>query len=403
MHVASLSLTDFRSYPAVELDLEPGATAFVGPNGQGKTNLVEALGYLATHSSHRVATDAPLVRHGAQRAIIRSVVVKDDRRALIELEINPGRANRARINRSPVPRPRDALGLLRTVLFAPEDLALVKGDPSERRRFLDDLLVVRAPRFAAVRADYDRVLKQRNALLRTAAAAKAGRRRSPRRQDDEAAFASAGAGDVQSTLEIWDTHLVRHGAELLAARLDLVEALRPLAAKAYATLAPTSAPADLDYRSSAEEADTGEKLSTDIPTLGTNREVLAERLRAGLAQVRQAELDRGVTLVGPHRDDLLLSLGELPARGYASHGESWSFALALRLAAYDLLRADGGDPVLILDDVFAELDNHRRRRLTEIVAPAEQVLITAAVPDDVPPELAGARFDVTAGSVTRVR
>ncbi|MEZ0074509.1 DNA replication/repair protein RecF [Planotetraspora sp. GP83] len=403
MHVASLSLTDFRSYPAVELDLEPGATAFVGPNGQGKTNLVEALGYLATHSSHRVATDAPLVRHGAQRAIIRSVVVKDDRRALIELEINPGRANRARINRSPVPRPRDALGLLRTVLFAPEDLALVKGDPSERRRLLDELLVVRAPRFAAVRADYDRVLKQRNALLRTAAAAKAGRRRGPRRQDDEAAFASAGAGDVQSTLEIWDTHLVRHGAELLAARLDLVEALRPLAAKAYATLAPTSAPADLAYRSSADDAETGEKLSTDIPTLGTNREVLEERLRAGLAQVRQAELDRGVTLVGPHRDDLLLSLGELPARGYASHGESWSFALALRLAAYDLLRADGGDPVLILDDVFAELDNHRRRRLTEIVAPAEQVLITAAVPDDVPPELAGARFDVTAGSVTRVR
>jgi len=403
VHVASLSLTDFRSYPAVELDLEPGATAFVGPNGQGKTNLVEAVGYLATHSSHRVATDAPLVRQGAQRAIIRSVVVKDDRRALIELEINPGRANRARVNRSPVPRPREALGLLRTVLFAPEDLALSKGDPSERRKFLDDLLVARAPRFAGVRADYDRVLKQRNALLRTAATTKTGRRRGSRKQDDDAAFAAAGAGDVMSTLEVWDSHLVRHGAELLAGRLDLVDALRPLAAKAYATLAPTSAPAGLEYRSSAGEDQADDKLSTDVSVLGTNREDLAERLRAGLAEVRQAELDRGVTLVGPHRDDLLLTLGDLPARGYASHGESWSFALALRLAAYDLLRSDGGDPVLILDDVFAELDDQRRRRLTDIVAPAEQVLITAAVPDDVPAQLAGSRFDVTEGSVLRVR
>jgi DNA replication and repair protein RecF len=401
VYVASLSLTDFRSYPAVELEFEPGATAFVGPNGQGKTNLIEAVGYLATHSSHRVATDAPLVRQGAERAIIRSVVVKDDRRALIELEINPGRANRARVNRSPVPRPREALGLLRTVLFAPEDLALSKGDPSERRKFLDDLLVARAPRFAGVRADYDRVLKQRNALLRTAATTRTGRRRGSRRQDDDSAFAAAGAGDVMSTLEVWDSHLVRHGAELLAGRLDLVEALRPLVAKAYATLAPNSAPAGLEYRGSADEA--GDTLSTDVGNLGKNREDLAERLRAGLAEVRQAELDRGVTLVGPHRDDLLLTLGELPARGYASHGESWSFALALRLAAYDLLRSDGGDPVLILDDVFAELDDQRRRRLTDIVAPAEQVLITAAVPDDVPAQLAGSRFDVTEGSVLRVR
>ncbi|WP_433498794.1 DNA replication/repair protein RecF [Sphaerimonospora sp. CA-214678] len=399
MYVASLSLTDYRSYAEVEFTLEPGPTAFVGPNGQGKTNLVEALGYLATHSSHRVATDAPLVRHGAQRAVIRSVVVKDDRRALIELEINPGRANRARVNRSPVPRPREALGLLRTVLFAPEDLALVKGDPSERRRFLDELLAARAPRLAGVRADYERVLKQRNALLRTVAASGGGRRRSARRQNDEAAFAAAGAGDVLATLEIWDAHLVRHGAELTAARLDLVNALRPMAAKAYATLAPSSGLADLEYRSSTDEG----KLSTDMPPLGISREDIAERLRAGLAEVRRAELERGVTLIGPHRDDLLLQLGELPARGYASHGESWSFALALRLAAYDLLRSDGGDPVLILDDVFAELDVQRRRRLTEIVAPAEQVLITAAAAGDVPPELAGARFDVTEGAATRVR
>ncbi|MER5317814.1 DNA replication/repair protein RecF [Streptosporangium roseum] len=390
MHVANLSLTDFRSYDAVDLGLEPGVTAFVGPNGQGKTNLVEALGYVATQSSHRVATDGPLVRQGAARAIVRSVVVREDRRALIELEINPGKANRARLNRSPVSRPRDVIGLLRTVLFAPEDLSMVKGDPSERRRYLDDLLVARTPRFAGVRADYDRVLKQRGALLRTAAQARRGGR-SGRRADNDAAFAAAGAGDPLSTLEVWDAHLARHGAELLAARLELVEALRPLVAASYAALAPDSAPAALEYRGT---------LSTEE---GTDRATLEERLRAGLLEVRTSEIERGVTLVGPHRDDLFLGLGELPARGYASHGESWSFALALRLAAYDLLRADGGDPVLILDDVFAELDNQRRGRLAGIVAPAEQVLITAAVAADVPAELVGARFDVTEGSVHRVR
>ncbi|WP_449060338.1 DNA replication/repair protein RecF [Planomonospora algeriensis] len=448
MHVAHLSLTDFRSYDAVELALEPGATAFVGPNGQGKTNLVEALGYVATQSSHRVATDGPLVRQGAARAVVRSVVVRDDRRALVELEINPGRANRARLNRSPVSRPRDVIGLLRTVLFAPEDLALVKGDPAERRRFLDDLLVARAPRFAGVRADYDRVLKQRGALLRTAAQARRGGRssaRSGRRAESEAAFAAAGAGDVLSTLEVWNAHLARHGAELLAARLELVEALRPLAAAAYASLAPGSAPVDLAYRSSVSTGSAGSAAgavddggtaptgtagavdsvdaggaaptgaagsATSAGSAGSatsagadtpDRAVLEEALRAGLLEVRSAELERGVTLVGPHRDDVFLGLGELPARGYASHGESWSFALALRLAAYELLRADGGDPVLILDDVFAELDAQRRRRLAELVAPAEQVLITAAVPDDVPAELAGARFDVAEGMVTRVR
>ncbi|MEV0582532.1 DNA replication/repair protein RecF [Nonomuraea sp. NPDC050310] len=411
MHVAHLSLTDFRSYASVELGLEPGVTAFVGPNGQGKTNLVEALGYVATHSSHRVATDAPLVRQGAARAIVRCAVHRDDRRALVELEINPGKANRARLNRSPVSRPRDVIGLLRTVLFAPEDLALVKGDPSERRRFLDDLLVARTPRYAGVRADYDRVLKQRSALLRTAAQARRGGGRSPRRAERDTGFEAAGAGDVLSTLEVWDQHLARHGAELLQARLALVDTLRPMVASAYASLAPTSAPADLTYRSTLSTGGDNEEDGVPVPvgapdtqTLSTDLgKTLEERLRERLAEVRTAELERGVTLVGPHRDDLTLGLGDLPARGYASHGESWSFALALRLAAYDLLRADGGDPVLILDDVFAELDSQRRRRLAEIVAPAEQVLITAAVPDDVPSELAGGRFDVVEGGVTRVR
>ncbi|WP_242882900.1 DNA replication/repair protein RecF [Actinomadura litoris] len=373
MHVAHLSLQDFRSYATAEVSIEPGVTAFVGPNGQGKTNLVEAIGYVATHGSHRASTDAPLVRQGAPRAIVRAGVVKDDRKALIELEINPGKANRARLNRSPIPRPREILGMLRTVLFAPEDLALVKGDPGERRRFMDELLTLRAPRFAGVRSDYDRVLKQRNALLKSAAA----HRRSP-------------GPEVLATLDVWDTHLARTGSELLAARLDLVAALRPLVARAYEALAPASVAADLRYKSSLGE----EELSTD-------RGQLAERMLAVVADSRKQELERGVSLVGPHRDELVLRLGELPARGYASHGESWSFALGLRLAAFDLLRADGDDPVLILDDVFAELDVGRRSRLAEMVAPAEQVLITAAVPADVPSELTGGSYTVSDGQVVR--
>ncbi|MBW8481724.1 DNA replication/repair protein RecF [Actinomadura parmotrematis] len=373
MHVAHLSLQDFRSYATAEVALEPGVTAFVGPNGQGKTNLVEAVGYVATHGSHRAATDAPLVRQGAARAIVRAGVVRDDRRALIELEINPGRANRARLNRSPVPRPREILGMLRTVLFAPEDLAMVKGDPGERRRFMDELLTARAPRFAAVRSDYERVVKQRNALLRSAAA----HRRSP-------------GAEVLATLDVWDAHLARTGADLLAARLELVAALRPLVARAYAELAPHSGAAGLAYKSSLGD----EPLSTDRAQLG-------ERLLKGAAEARKQELERGVSLVGPHRDELQLRLGDLPARGYASHGESWSFALALRLAAFELLRADGDDPVLILDDVFAELDAGRRARLAGMVAPAEQVLITAAVPADVPGELTGAAYTVADGEVRR--
>ncbi|GLZ08784.1 DNA replication and repair protein RecF [Actinomadura sp. NBRC 104412] len=373
MHVAHLSLQDFRSYASAEVALEPGATAFVGPNGQGKTNLVEAIGYVASHSSHRVATDAPLVRQGAPRAIVRAGVVKDDRKALIELEINPGKANRARLNRSPVPRPREILGMLRTVLFAPEDLSLVKGDPGERRRFLDELLTARAPRFAGVRSDYDRVLKQRNALLKSAAA----HRRSP-------------GPEVLATLDVWDSHLARTGAELLSARLELVAALRPLVARSYAAIAPGSDLAGLVYKSSLSETE-----------LSTDRAQLEEQMLAAVAETRRQELERGISLIGPHRDDLVLRLGELPARGYASHGESWSFALGLRLAAFDLLRADGDDPVLILDDVFAELDTGRRSRLAEMVAQAEQVLITAAVPVDVPRELAGNSYTVADGKVTR--
>ncbi|MEU8332455.1 DNA replication/repair protein RecF [Micromonospora sp. NPDC048839] len=376
MYVHRLELVDFRSYERVAVDLQPGANVLTGPNGVGKTNLIEALGYVATLDSHRVATDAPLVRMGATAAVIRCAVVHDGRELLVELEIVPGKANRARLGRSPARRARDVLGALRLVLFAPEDLELVRGDPSERRRYLDDLLVNRQPRYAGVRADYERVVKQRNALLRTAyLARKTGGSR---------------GGDL-GTLAVWDTHLAQHGAELLAGRLELVAALTPHVAKAYDAVAAGRGAASIAYRPSIELSE---------PT--TDRATLTDALTTALAASRSAEIERGTTLVGPHRDELALTLGPLPAKGYASHGESWSFALALRLAGYDLLRADGIEPVLVLDDVFAELDTGRRERLAELVGGASQLLVTCAVDDDVPAALRGARYQVGEGTVRRV-
>jgi DNA replication and repair protein RecF len=383
LYVAHLTLVDFRSYPTAEVSLEPGATAFIGRNGQGKTNLVEAIDYLSRLSSHRVAADAPLVRAGAQRALVRAAVVREGREAVLEVEINPGKANRARVNRAELPRTRDLVGLVRTVVFAPDDLALVKGDPSGRRAFLDDLLVLRAPRLAGVRQDYERVLKQRNSLLKTAGAARRG---------------SSTEDGALSTLGVWDANLARTGAEILAERLRLVTELRPYVGNAYATVArgATTDDAALEYQPSLEIGDL------------TDRTALTERLLEELERRRPDELDRGISLVGPHRDELALTLGNgepstprLPVRGYASHGESWSFALALRLASYDLVRADGDDPILILDDVFAELDSERRAQLAELVAGAEQVLVTAAVSADVPEKLAGTRYLVADGAVTR--
>ena len=379
MYVSHLSLHDFRSYPSVDVSLEAGVTAFVGRNGQGKTNLVEAIDYLSRLQSHRVASDAPLVRAGADQAVVRAAVVRDGRTATLEIEINAGRANKARINKSPLPRTRDLVGLVRTVVFSPEDLTLVKGDPSDRRRFLDDLMMLRSPRLAGTRSDYDRVLKQRNSLLKTAGFARGSAR--------EGALA---------TLAVWDDHLARTGAEILAERLSLTDALRPYVGKAYETVARGASrdDAEIDYKPSFDLA--------GAPSAADLQQAILEEV----ARRQKDELDRGISLVGPHRDDLLLYLGHgvgaerLPVKGYASHGESWSFALALRLAAYDLLRADGDDPILVLDDVFAELDSQRRVHLAELVADAEQVLITAAVPEDVPEALAGARFHVSAGEVT---
>ena len=376
MYVRRLELADFRSYERVEVDFEPGPSVLVGPNGFGKTNLVEAMGYVATLGSHRVATDQPLVRAGAERAIVRCVIVHDERELLVELEIVPGKANRARLGRAPVTRARDIIGALKLVLFAPEDLALVRGDPAERRRYLDDLLVQRQPRYAGVRGDYERVLKQRNALLRTAYLARkvAGR-----------------AGDL-STLDVWDVHLARHGAELVAGRLELCAALANHVGKAYDAVSAGRGEARIAYEAKSWSGE---------PPATPDREAIEAALAAALIEGRPSEVERGVTLAGPHRDDVVLTLGDLPAKGYASHGESWSFALALRLAAFELLRSEGVEPVLVLDDVFAELDSGRRLRLAEMVGSASQVLVTCAVAEDVPASLAGPRYTVGEGQVQR--
>ena len=371
MYVRHLGLTDFRSWPQAELELDPGRTVFIGPNGFGKTNLVEALWYSSTLGSHRVASDAPLIRAGAERAVVSTIVVNEGRELAVDLEITAGRANKARLNRSPVRSAREILGVLRAVLFAPEDLALVRGDPSERRRFLDELATTRRPTIAGVRADYDKVLRQRAALLKTAAG---GRFR--------------GDPSALETLDVWDGHLATYGAQLIAARVELVNQLSPEVEKAYQLLAPATRSAAIRYRSSVETIEVEAAAGT------VSTELFEAALLAELARKRPAEVERGVCLVGPHRDDLELRLGDQIAKGFASHGESWSVALSLRLAAYELLRSEGSDPVLLLDDVFAELDTARRRALVNVAASAEQVLVTAAVPDDVPEDWDARRIQI---------
>lgn len=404
MYVSHLSLRDFRSYPEADVELEPGVNAFVGPNGQGKTNLVEAVGYVATLSSHRVASDAALIRAGASSAIIRTRIVRGERASTIELEIAAGKANRARINRAPAAKVRDVVGILRTVVFAPEDLVLVKGDPDARRRFLDELMVLLTPRMAGVLGDYERVLRQRSALLKSAGAARRGR--------------SEGTGDLR-TLDVWDAKLAQLGGQLIAVRQRLIQALAPFVSAAYEEVSSGQGAARISYKSSLAGASDPEDPTAGAAGWSEPAALEAQMLEA-MTRLRPKEVERGVCLVGPHRDDVVLELGGLPAKGYASHGESWSFALALRLASYRLLTQgiedpalaedlwmpeamEDGEPVLILDDVFAELDSRRRRKLSELVAGARQVLITAAVAEDVPEELRGTRIDVMAGTVTRVR
>jgi DNA replication and repair protein RecF len=379
----------------VDLTLEPGVTVLVGYNGIGKTNLMEAIGYLANLSSHRVSSDAPLLRFGTERALIRAKLVRGEQSTVLELEINGNRANRGRINRSNPVRARDILGICQTVLFAPEDLALVKGDPSNRRRFLDELLVSLMPRHSATRSDYDRVLKQRNALLKSGRAGKF----------------TAGH---EATLDVWDQHMARAGAQLLHARLELVERLRPHLNKAYAQLTDGSKVADAIYRSTLQDLldddGAGAAYAAEPAAVGRVEDLrvlsvdeLTERYVQAFSASRRKELERGISLVGPHRDDVELILGEAPAKGYASHGETWSMCLSLRLASYyvmlDDARTGGSAPILILDDVFAELDVQRRRKLAAIVSGAEQVLVTAAVDADIPEELAGRRVKVVPGGI----
>ncbi|GAA3697956.1 DNA replication/repair protein RecF [Arthrobacter ginkgonis] len=411
MYISHLSLTDFRSYAQADFELGPGTTVFVGSNGVGKTNIAEAIGYLASLSSHRVSTDAPLIRFGADKALVRARVARAGQATAVELEIAAGKANRARINRANPVRARDILGIVRTVLFAPEDLALVKGDPANRRRFLDDLLVALRPHQAATRGDYERVLKQRNALLKSA---RKGR------------FSAA----HESTLEVWDQHLAKAGARLLRGRLDVLELLSPHLGAEYAGLTDGSKAASARYRCTVVEeldddggaaalpADAGQDSGGQNPADsgadagavrapgldGAGIEELERMFLAALVAHRKKETDRGITLVGPHRDELELFLGPAPAKGYASHGETWSLALALRLASYRVLGEDdpreGAGPILILDDVFAELDTDRRTRLAAVVAGAEQVIVTAAVAADVPAELGGRVLRVTPGHVS---
>ncbi|MWB97448.1 DNA replication/repair protein RecF [Agromyces seonyuensis] len=382
MHVARLSLTDWRNYERAELELDAGPTVLVGRNGQGKTNLVESIGYLATLGSHRVSADQPLVRAGADAAIVRALLSHDGRDILVELQVNRSGANRAQVNRSPA-KPRDLPRYCHSVLFAPEDLAIVRGEPGQRRRLLDELLVQLSPRLAGVMADYDRVLRQRNSLLKSAKA-------------------RGTAADKLTTLDIWDERLVEFGTELIDRRSRLVAELAEPVRLAYAGIVdadhrPTLTPQlSIDGAGEQDDRDRG-AASAELPAdAGT-----ADRFRTALASVRRRELERGVTLVGPHRDDVLLELNGLPAKGYASHGESWSFALALRLAGAELLRRDSpaGDPVLVLDDVFAELDRRRRERLAAAIAGYEQVLITAAVLEDVPTELAARLVHIDAGRI----
>jgi len=359
MHLTNLSLKNFRSYSELELPLNKGISIFIGRNGEGKTNIVESILYLAFLSSHRTSSDQPLVQLGNQSAYIRSTIDNGEREILVELEINTEKANRARINQNPVRSQKELYGLLQAIYFSPEDLDLVRGDPSERRRFIDQLLILRSPRMAGVIADYERAVRQRNSLLKSRS--------------------------QLSSLESWDQQVAAFGGEIIAARLTTLNELIPIFTDVYKEISPEKR-ADITYKSSIENP-------SIIPSENSTR--MIEKFK----EIRNQEIDRGLTLLGPHRDDLLLMLGKHFVKGYASHGESWSIALSLKLASYQLLQDDGAKPILILDDVFSELDEERRERLISLANSAEQTFITIAVQSDLPPELTGKFFAVKSGSV----
>ncbi|MCU1424604.1 MAG: recF [Microbacteriaceae bacterium] len=384
MIVTHLNLSDFRNYETVDVAMVAGANVFVGSNGQGKTNLVEALGFLSTLGSHRVSSDHAMIRQGQDAATVRARLEHGDRQILAEVQINRSGANRAQINRSVI-KTRELPRYFSSVLFAPEDLSLVRGEPSGRRRFMDELLVQQSPRLSGVMVDYERVLKQRNSLLKSARA--------------------SGIRENQlSTLEIWNERLVEFGSVIIQARSSMIAQLLPEVVSAYSAIAGAEHHASLASHLSILSNDTADEATIEQAAVRGGALDLAEienNFRSALARLRRAEVDRGITLAGPHRDDLVLELNDLPARGYASHGESWSFALALKLASAEVLRRDSvtGDPVLILDDVFAELDQSRRARLARAVEGFEQVLITAAVLEDVPHKLAAHIVRIKSGRI----
>jgi DNA replication and repair protein RecF len=360
VRVTKLALTNFRSYKNLELQFDAGPTTFIGNNGSGKTNIAESLIYLAYLSSHRVSQNLPLLNLGSEQAIIRAEIERDNRTLQVDLEI---KANRARLNQNPTKSHREILGALQVIYFSPEDLDLVRGEPTHRRDFLDKLLITRAPRLAGVISDYDRVVKQRNTLLKT---------RAP-----------------ENALAPWTEQLINLSAQLSSERVALVEALNPYVTANYANLNEVK-PASISYKSSTDG-------------LSTNTEENSQLLTARQLEVARQEIERGVSLIGPHRDDLHLQLGDFPARGYASHGESWSMAISLRIGSYNLLKSEGAEPVLILDDIFAELDTTRRQQLTSVTQMAEQTFITAAVESDLPAELLSIKYYVTPGFVSEER
>ena len=372
MWVQTLHLDNFRSYKEAHVEFAPGVNVLVGSNGQGKTNIVEAIYYLATLNSHRVASENSLVKSGELSAVIRSKINQDDRALTIDIEINPGKTNRAKLNRSPVPRVRDILGIVRVIMFAPEDLALVKGDPNERRNFMDQTLIQRTPKFMGVKSDYEKVLRQRNALLK-----------------------SSHRENIDSTLHVWNEQLAQLGAEITHSRIQFIRDLTPFICTRYHLIsggekAVSASEISLTYQS---------KYLTEGDLESLTHNDIEEQILGQLELRKREEFVRGVTLVGPHRDELFIRLGVLPLKGYASHGESWSAALALRVASADVLKADGIEPILILDDVFAELDVLRRTTILELTQDAPQVFITAAVESDVPTEIGGARFHISSDSI----
>ena len=363
MYLSHLSLKNFRSYGELELPLTQGVTIFLGKNGEGKTNIVESMLYLAFLSSHRTSSDQPLVRLGENSAYIRARIVNDERDLLVELEINAEKANRARINQNPVRSQKELFGALVCVYFSPEDLDLVRGDPAERRRFIDQLITLRNPRMAGVISDYDRAVRQRNSLLKTRS--------------------------HSSSLQSWDEQVALYGGEIIAARLNLLNEFTPVFTDVYREIS-TKKPATIGYKSSIDNPTTSPQ---------TNSEIILQKMN----EIKFQELERGLTLVGPHRDDLLLQLGDHLVKGYASHGESWSIALSLKLASYQLLREEGAQPILILDDVFSELDEERRDQLVALAHSAEQTFVTVAVASDLPADLTGTTYQVKSGSVKIIK